>query len=75
MEEKIKPKEGRTQARFVLPFAFNTTSGGGELTLINRDVAVGKKGHVYTVTFNRNNALYGFHSTIVNATQDLDQGR
>ncbi|OQV15152.1 Solute carrier family 15 member 2 [Hypsibius exemplaris] len=75
LDEKVKPKEGKTQARFVLPFSFNTSSGGGEITLINRDVAVGKKGHVYTAMLDRSNTLFNFGSPISNSTKDMDQGK
>ncbi|OQV15151.1 Solute carrier family 15 member 2 [Hypsibius exemplaris] len=75
LDEKVKPKEGKTQAQFILPFSFNTSSGGGDLTLINRDIEVGTKGHVYIVALDRTDAFFSFDSAIANNTQNMEQGK
>ncbi|XP_055337141.1 solute carrier family 15 member 1-like [Paramacrobiotus metropolitanus] len=76
IDEKVKPKEGRVFAQFVLPFAFNTPSGGGHVILINNDVAIGKKGHRYELNFNRGSGMFGPYQTpLVNVSQELDQGK
>ena len=75
LEKKEKPKKGAGFARFVLPFRLNTTSGGGQLILINPEVAPTKTtGHRYTLRLDRNAAL-DEKVTVVDAFDVADQGR
>ena len=66
MDKKEKPKKGTGFIRMVVPFPLNSTIG--ELTLINPDMAPGKKGHRYTATLDRNQAFFEEASTVADTS-------
>ncbi|GAU99532.1 hypothetical protein RvY_10523 [Ramazzottius varieornatus] len=73
--EKIKPKEGKARAIFIAPFGFNTVSGGGNMTLINPDVASGKKGHMENIIFDKTQAYFEEKSIVMNSSKVLEPGK
>ncbi|XP_055351684.1 solute carrier family 15 member 1-like isoform X2 [Paramacrobiotus metropolitanus] len=71
----VKPEDSNSKVLFVLPFALNTTSGAGNITLINPGIAEDKEGHEIIVPVNSttNGSDYGSH-TITTVAADVDQG-
>lgn len=67
LDKSEKLKEGKVRARVIAGFSFNTSTGGGSISLISKQ---GKKGHKSTVYLHTHEG-----SAIMENVTDVDNGK
>ncbi|OWA50573.1 Solute carrier family 15 member 2 [Hypsibius exemplaris] len=73
-ESKEKPEDGNAKVRFIIPLGLNTSTGNGNITMVNPNIAAGKDGHELNVAVNGSSGLAGF-GILPDVKADVDQGR